>query len=223
MKKILFFSGIIISSICIFAILDFFGIICHNTPFTYAYGPKGIDVSHHQGNIDWAQVAATHRYTFAFLKATEGHDLVDDKFAQNWKEARDNHLTVGAYHFFSLRSSGHEQAQFFIAHVAKEPHTLPPVVDVEVDVKKNPEHVRNELQTFLTEVQTYYVKTPILYVTYDSYNAYVKNYFPDYPLWIRDVWMPPHLGNRPWAIWQYSERGRVAGIQGYVDVDVFSK
>lgn len=209
------------SCVLVFGALDFFGIIWHNDLFAYQYPVKGLDVSHHQGIIDWHKVAETHHFQFVYIKATEGHDFVDDSFLPNWTQAKQSGFLVGAYHFFSLRSSGKEQAELFIATVPREPHTLPPVVDVEVNLSTDPRKVQQELQTLLTQLESYYHQKPILYVTYDTYDMYVKGNFSGYPLWIRDVFKFPSLGNTKWLIWQYGNRGRVNGIPAFVDVNAF--
>lgn len=68
-----------------------------------------------------------------------------------------------------------------------------------------------------------YNKTPILYVTYDTYNTFVKGYFDDCNIWIRDIIKPPKLEDeRKWTFWQYSNRGRIKGIGTYVDINVFN-
>src|SRR5690349_2704594 len=65
------------------------------------YPVRGIDVSHHQNEIDWRKVAHDD-VSFAFIKATEGGDHRDTRFATNWKEAQAAGLKVGAYHFFTF-------------------------------------------------------------------------------------------------------------------------
>src|SRR5690348_13539944 len=94
------------------------------------YPVRGIDVSHHQGPIDWPRVARSG-ISFAFLKATEGGTHVDENFRENFEEARAAGVAVGAYHFFTFCKSGAEQAANFIAAVPHEAKTLPPVVDIE--------------------------------------------------------------------------------------------
>nr|WP_276207692.1 GH25 family lysozyme [Paludifilum halophilum] len=66
-----------------------------------------------------------------------------------------------------------------------------------------------------------YEKKPIFYVTYDTYETYVKGHFKEYDLWIRDIYKHPNLENRSWLIWQYSNRGRINEIDGYVDINAF--
>src|SRR5690349_7236247 len=69
----------------------------------------GVDVSAHQGTIDWPTVAADG-VSAAYLKATEGATFRDPAFAHNWQQARAAGLQVGAYHFFTLCRGGAEQA-----------------------------------------------------------------------------------------------------------------
>lgn len=202
-------------------VLDYHGYIWHNAIFASFYTVKGLDVSHHQGKIDWQKVTSTQRYSFVYIKATEGHDFTDDDFLTNWRDAKNNGLLVGAYHFFSIRSSGKEQADLFIQTVPLDPSALPPVIDIEIATDQDPLKIRNEIKQFADDLEKYYKKKPILYVTYDTHNAYLRDEFLEYKIWIRDVFKPPYIKGRQWLIWQYSNRGRVAGIDTYVDINVF--
>ncbi len=205
----------------ILCVLEFFGIIWHNALFAARYPIRGLDVSHHQQKIDWQKVAATHQYTFVYIKATEGHDFTDDSFTENWQQAKETGFQVGAYHFFSVRSSGQEQAELFIAHVPKDDTALPPVIDIEIDLTKDKKQIRRELQELSSRLENYYHKQPILYVTYDTYETYVQGNFQN-PIWIRDILKPPTIKDRRWLLWQYSNRGRVPGITTYVDINVLN-
>ncbi len=61
-----------------------------------------------------------------------------------------------------------------------------------------------------------------MYVTCEAYEKYIQEKFKDYEIWIRDILKYPRLqDNREWTIWQYSNRGRVDGINGFVDMNVF--
>src|SRR5262245_52462151 len=91
---------------------------------------RGIDVSHHQGVVDWGKVAKSD-VVFAILKATEGGDYVDDTFARNLAGARAAGLVVGAYHFFTFCRPGAKQAANFLRVVPRDRPMLPPVVDIE--------------------------------------------------------------------------------------------
>ncbi|SFJ54297.1 lysozyme [Thermoflavimicrobium dichotomicum] len=183
---------------------------------------KGLDVSHHQGEINWKKVQEKNDFQFVFIKATEGHDLADKKFRYNWQEAQKHGFLTGAYHFFSMRSSGRDQAQNFINTVPKQPNSLPPVIDVEIHLQHDKNKVRQELQNLATILEHHYGKKPILYVTYDTYNQYVKGHFNNYHIWIRDIVKFPILNDQKWLIWQYNNRGRVSGIPTYVDINAFN-
>lgn len=219
-KKLVFISAFLGLSI-LFIVLDFFGLIWHNAPFAMLYDVKGLDVSHHQGQIDWKKVASTKKYSFVFIKATEGHDFTDDDFLKNWNDAIDNGLLVGAYHFFSIRSSGEEQANLFISTVPIDNTALPPVIDIEIDIDQDPSKIRTEIKSMADKLETHYGKKPILYLTYGTYSAYIKDNLQEYDIWIRDVLKFPYLKDREWLMWQYSNRGRVKGINTYVDINVF--
>ena len=93
--------------------LYYAGAIRFNYPDEEHYPIRGLDVSHHQGLIDWARIP-TERYRFVYIKATEGGDFWDKSFKQNWKQAMNAGLTVGAYHFFTLCRLGDEQAPYRI-------------------------------------------------------------------------------------------------------------
>jgi lysozyme len=190
------------------------------SPDRLRYPVRGIDVSHHQGAIDWQRVAADD-VAFAILKATEGGDHVDTRFRENLAAAKAAGLAVGAYHFFTLCRPGAEQAANFLANVPVDETLLPPAVDLEYEgncsARPDADTVRRELEAFLDPVEAAYGKQAILYVTYGFYSAYYK-YLPERPLWTRwIVWHPP---SDDWLIWQYHDRGRVDGIEGDVDLNV---
>lgn len=70
------------------------------------------------------------------------------------------------------------------------------MIDIEIHLKHDPEKVRQELQSLANELEKHYKKKPIFYVTYDTYEHYVKGYFKEYDLWIRDIFKSPTLENR---------------------------
>jgi len=91
---------------------------------------RGVDVSRHQGKIDWQKVAGDD-IAFAYIKATEGGDWRDPQFKTNWRGARNAGLATGAYHFFTMCRSGAHQAKNFLAALPDKDSMLPPVVDLE--------------------------------------------------------------------------------------------
>ena len=86
----------------------------------------GIDISRHQGNINWNKFDTT--ISFVICKATEGVKIADPKFKKNW----DNIPTIkGCYHFFRPQLSGIDQAKNFLKVAIIEPGNIIPIIDVE--------------------------------------------------------------------------------------------
>jgi lysozyme len=184
------------------------------------YPVRGIDVSHHQGRIDWERVAADD-VAFAVIKATEGGDHIDDAFAANLRAARAAGLAVGAYHFFTFCRPGADQARNFISVVPRDQPLLPPVVDIEFGgncpQRPSPEQLNAELSAFLGPVEAAFGKTAILYVTDEAAEAYAGQ-IVGRPRWLRSLALRPSQDD--WIYWQYHNRGRVDGIGGDVDLNV---
>lgn len=196
-----------------------------NYPSRSRFPVRGIDVSHHQGPIDWSAVASDGVH-FAFIKATEGGDFTDKRFATNWEQARAAGLVVGAYHFFTLCRPAVEQARHFISVVPAARGTLPPVLDLEFggNCSRRPTRVEllAELSVIGEAIRTHYGKLPIWYVTRDFLETYLLAEQTESPLWVRDIYLEPALeGGREWLFWQYANRGRIRGIKGPVDLNVF--
>lgn len=221
MKKSVYISLLSVVIITGLVVLDYYGIIWHNSIFAAAYEVKGIDVSHHQGKIDWKIVKEKNDFQFAYIKATEGQDFTDHEFSYNWEQAGKYGFVRGAYHFFSMTSTGEAQAKHYIRTVPKEKDSMPPVIDVEVHLKHDPKVVRQEIKTLATLLESHYGKKAILYVTYDTYDTYIKEHFTDYDIWIRDIYKFPTLDQQDWEIWQYSNRGRIDGVDTYIDINVY--
>jgi lysozyme len=181
----------------------------------------GIDVSSHQGAIDWEAVA-DDEITFAYIKATEGGDFVDESFPENWDGAGAAGLDRGAYHFFTLCRPGDEQAANFLATAPPDPDALPPAVDLELagNCSDRPpdDAVFAELDAFLAVVEEAWERPALLYVGDDWDREY-----PSRARLERDLWHFRFL-RRPdvdgWVIWQIHGFARVEGIDGPVDLDL---
>lgn len=219
---------VLVLGVCAALVLS--GVLWPNRIFASAFPVRGIDVSTFQGRIDWPELA-DQDIDFAFIKATEGSSDQDSRFAANWAAARKTRLIVGAYHFLSFDSPGETQAENIIRTVPAEEGTLPVAIDLELygDYLGNPPsaaHVRGILGPLIAALSAHYGRPPIIYATQDGYDRYLKGAYPDDPVWIRSVALPPQLPDgRAWAFWQYSDRDRLPGYDGeeeYVDVDVFA-
>ena len=229
MKNKLFVIIAIVLLMLTLLLWGFLGIIKFNNPSKEEYPIRGVDVSAYQGTIDWKKLSEQD-IQFAYIKATEGSSFVDEKFQENYKNAQETNLKIGAYHFFSYDSEGETQAENFINHVEKIDNMLPPVIDVEFygEYKKNnpdKEKTREQLRILIDKIKENYEVSPILYATNESYELYIANNFEDCEIWIRDIIKSPDLpDNREWTFWQYTNREILKGYQGeetYIDMNVF--
>jgi lysozyme len=181
----------------------------------------GIDVSSHQGEIDWERVAGDG-IEFAYVKASEGGDFVDERFRDNWDGAAAAGLDRGAYHFFTFCRTGVEQAENFLRTMPSDPGALPPAVDLELagNCSQRPDRasVRRELDAFLDRVEGETGQTVVLYVGDDFEGRYGLRDELDRPLWHRRVLVRPEIED--WWIWQVHGHASVDGIQGDVDLNV---
>lgn len=210
----------------ILALLVYTGAIRFNTPSEADYPVRGVDVSAHQGEIDWAKIAA-QGIDFAYIKATEGSAYVDPYFSQNLAGATEAGLRAGAYHFFSFDSAGKTQAENYVAAVPARDGLLPPVVDLELygAYASDPppaDEVWPELQATLDALEAAYGKKPVIYVTDRTYDLYISGRDVPYGIWIRSVFFSPRVES--WIFWQYADKGTLDGYAGeekYIDLDVF--
>jgi lysozyme len=189
----------------------------------------GIDISKHNGAVDWEELEA-HRKTenyphFVFIKATEGSDFKDVLFEENWEQSREHNFVRGAYHFFSLNSDPKKQAEYYLKIVDFQTQDFLPILDFETTSgsHKSSQRIAADVKIWLETVEGRLGVKPIIYTNTPMYKRIVKKYFPDYPLWISDYDSPniKDFDSKELLIWQYSQSGRVKGIQGAVDLNVF--
>lgn len=191
------------------------------------YQVQGIDISHYQGNIDWEKLrnaSINHSPVhFVFIKATEGVNLMDDYFNHNFYQARENGFIRGAYHFFSTKTSGKEQARYFLRQVHLEDGDLPPVLDIETVGKLTPQQIKKEVLDWLNVVEAHYQVKPIIYTNYRFKQMYLNDaIFQPYPYWIAHYYVDKVRYEGEWKIWQYTDMGEVDGIQGRTDLNIFN-
>jgi len=189
----------------------------------------GIDVSHYQGNINWELLRnqatiSEQPIAFAFIKATEGTDVIDSRFRQNFSAAKQHGIIRGAYHFYRTSKPAKQQAEHFIRQVKLETGDLPPVLDVEVKpAEVSIENFRQGILEWLVRVEQHYKVKPILY-TYHSFRQQYMNdsVFNLYPYWIAHYYVDSVRYRGKWDFWQHSDIGELPGINEKVDLDVFN-
>ncbi len=196
----------------------------------WSYAVHGTDVSKYQRDVDWHRARASG-VSFAFIKATEGGDRVDDNFDDNWHGARLAGVPRGAYHFFYFCRPASEQAAWYIRNVPRDRSSLPPVLDMEWNpdsptCKLRPPKatVRAEMLTFLRIVERRYGKKPIIYTSIDFFDDNDLSTFTGYPYWLRSVADHPtaRYGDHPFTFWQYTGTGVIPGVKGDADINVFN-
>lgn len=189
--------------------------------------PDFVDISHHQGAIDWDAYKLSGR-TGAIIKATEGGDWVDTRFAAHRKDLADRGLKCGFYHFArpngkDMVADANVEANNFLTQLGTMSANEFPVLDFEVSNSLTPQQLGQWAAHFMSVVAERTGKTPWFY----SYSAMVKKVdcseLTKYPLWLAnyqssDKEKPP--SSAPWSsmvAWQYTDRSNVEGINGKVD------
>ena len=187
------------------------------------YPVRGIDVSNHNGSIEWKQVAQDN-YQFAYIKASEGRTHRDNTFRKNVEQARQAGMLGGAYHFFRKNRGGIEQAQNFLNATSGLRLDLPLAVDVEDwdnDNKTDDEQVRERLVAMVNALLKA-GRSVIIYTNGNGYEKYYRPNFPDLDLWLCSFRSPDSLRKtHKHCIQQYSHWGEVPGVNGDVDLNVF--
>jgi len=202
--------------------------------------PRGLDVSHYQGQIDWLSVAAAG-YTFAYAKATEGTTYTDGTYPLNRTGANGVGIKVGAYHFArpsgtsdaAIAASGIAQADAFLAFAQPAAGDLLPVLDLEKTGGLSPTGLTAWTQAWLDEVAVRLGARPVVYASPNFW----KTALGDTPvfaaagtrLWIAH-WTAAALpilpgggwGGLGWTFWQWTDCSHVPGIPHCVDGDRYN-
>jgi len=221
MKKIFIFTSILLSLF----ILSYYSL---------AFGPSsdelynGIDVSEWQKDIDFNKVKEDG-IEIVYIKASQGNDYIDPYFETNYKIAKDNNLKVGVYHFFTARTINEaiDEADFFASVISKKQIDCRLAMDFEIFGTLSKEEINEISKAFLEKVEEKTKKEMVIYS--DASNA--KDIFDDelakkYPIWVAEYGAEEPFDNGKWNSWigfQYSDNGRINGINGYVDKDYYTE
>lgn len=171
---------------------------------------------------------ADYPVSFVYIKSTEGTTIRNRFYLNDYTQARKHDICTGAYHFWSVRTSGAEQATYFIRNTLFRDGDLPPVLDVEptnaqITQSGGVERMFREIRIWLKAVERHTGVKPILYVN----QMFVNNHLSKQADLKRDyrVWIARYSEYKPdvrLTYWQLCPDGRVAGIQGDVDINVFN-
>lgn len=176
---------------------------------------------HANGEIDYP-------VSFVYIKSTEGISIRNKYYAADYRQARKNGIHCGAYHFFSTKSDAEAQAKYFIKHTFFKKGDFPPVLDVEpthsqIENMGGKETLFKAIRTWMKIVKQHTGVRPILYVNQTFVNRYLSN-APDIKR-DYDIWIARYGEYRPdvrLIYWQLTPYGKVNGIHGDVDINVFN-
>jgi Lyzozyme M1 (1,4-beta-N-acetylmuramidase) len=184
---------------------------------------KVIDVSHHQGVINWAAVKADG-VQGVLIKATEGRTELDDKFATNAKGAATVGLPIGFYHY------AHPENNEAIVEAAKFASTVkgykadfPHILDVEGKASSvGAAKLTAWCEAWLQEVERLTGHPVMIYAGASFAKTYLGKQLSAWPLWVAHYGVNTPMENSTWDKWsvfQYTSTGGVKGITGNVDIN----
>lgn len=183
----------------------------------------GIDLSHYQGQVFWETVGQHTKMAYVYLKATEGGDRIDSYFERNIELAHRYGLKVGSYHFFRPKSDLERQLRNFMTQCLPGEQDLIPMIDVETTGNLSTEQFCDSLLKFLRLVEVAYRQKPLVYTYRNFYNKHLVGKLDNYQLMIAMYAdeEPVLADGRDYTLWQYSAKGRIVGVNGYVDKSRF--
>ena len=183
----------------------------------------GIDLSHYQGEVFWETVGENTKMAYVYLKATEGGDRIDERYENNIILAHKHGLKVGSYHFYRPKTEQVKQLENFMTQCRPGEQDLIPMIDIETKGGLSTEAFCDSLMKFLDLVEKAYKQKPLLYTYTNFYNKWLVGEIPQYPLMIAQYKdeEPVLADDKEYIIWQYTCKGRIVGVKGYVDKSRF--
>lgn len=183
----------------------------------------GIDMSHYQGEVFWEAIGNNAKMAYVYLKATEGGDNIDDKYAYNIELAHRHGLKVGSYHFFRPKTDLQKQLANFMAQCKPKDQDLIPMIDIETKGGLSDEAFCDSLMKFLGMVEEVYKQKPLLYTFTNFYNRHLVGKLTGYKIMIAQYTeREPELADEfDITMWQYTGKGHIEGVNGFVDKSRF--
>ncbi len=183
----------------------------------------GIDISHYQGKVFWETIGDNTKMAYVYIKATEGGDRIDATFERNIELAHAYGLKVGSYHFYRPKTDQQLQLKNFMSQCLPDEQDLIPMIDIESTGGLSTDVFCDSLFYFLDLLEEAYHQKPLLYTFRNFYNKHLLGKVDEYKLMIAMYTneAPVLADDRDYTMWQYTAKGRIIGINGYVDKSRF--
>lgn len=183
----------------------------------------GIDLSHYQGDVFWETIGENSKMAYVYLKATEGGTHIDKTYERNIELAHRYGLKVGSYHFFRPKTDLVKQLENFKSQCRPGDQDLIPMIDIETTGGLKTDEFCDSLFKFIDLVEKAYRQKPLLYTYTNFYNKHLQGIIDNYCLMIAQYSdeEPKLADGRDYTLWQYTAKGRINGINTYVDKSRF--
>lgn len=182
---------------------------------------QGIDVSKHQGTIDWERVKESGKVDFVIMRAGYGESGKDAQFERNYLECKKLGIPVGVYWYTYAKDAAGalREAKKFEAALQGKQIDLPVFLDIEEKAILTGGKAKEIAEAFCSYIESKGYYTGI-YSSTSAFNSYLPGITSRWCGWCAD-WRNQCYYTQPYVIWQKSSTGRIDGIIGYVDLDEF--
>lgn len=188
---------------------------------------RGIDISEFQGEIDFEEVRRSG-IEVVYIRVGAG-EYTDEYFAENYERAKEAGLKIGFYHYVTARSveEGRRQARFFASlAVGREPD-MRLAMDFEYFGSLSVSQINAISEAYLDELTALTKREAVIYSDLsNARNIFSRALAEKYPLWAAQYGADEPSANGKWREWvgfQYTDEGRVGGIYGNVDRNIFTE
>ena len=188
---------------------------------------RGIDISEFQGEIDFEEVRRSG-IEAVYIRVGAGK-YTDEYFAENYERAKAAGLKIGFYHYVTARSveEGRRQARFFASLAAGREPDMRLAMDFEYFGSLSVSQINAISEAYLDELTPLTKREAVIYSDLsNARNIFSRALAEKYPLWAAQYGADEPSANGKWREWvgfQYTDEGRVGGIYGNVDRNIFTE
>lgn len=188
---------------------------------------RGIDISEFQGEIDFEEVRRSG-IEAVYIRVGAG-EYTDEYFAENYERAKAAGLKIGFYHYITARSvdQGRRQARFFASLAAGREPDMRLAMDFEYFGSLSVSQINAISEAYLDELTALTKREAVIYSDLsNARNIFSRALAEKYPLWAAQCGADEPSANGKWREWvgfQYTDEGRVGGIYGNVDRNIFTE